>query len=159
MKARYVCRVESHFKTYIPGSIVAVAVSEKGSVSYRVTEETPTHYLFTSTYSSDMEVVFNKDKVYICQSVESLQRQVQNLTELAESLNNFTLWIASTVVIDDLIMFKVRKKVLQVSSIMKWYERFNKLRALAISTDKIGERDVAIRKAVAVGLRITEGRV
>ena len=159
MKARYVCRVESHFKTYRPGSVVAVAVSEKGSVSYRVTEETPTHYLFTSTYSSDMEVVFNKDKVYICQSVESLQKQVQNLTELAESLNNFTLWIASTVVIDDLIMFKVRRKVLQVSSIMKWYEKFNKLRALAISTDKVGERDVAIRKAVAVGLRITEGRV
>ena len=159
MKARYVCRVESYFKTYKPGDLVAVSVSEKGFVSYRVTTEIPTHFLFEHRYNPDMEVVYSNNKIYICQSAESLQRQVQNLSELAESLNNFTLWIASTVVIDDLIMFKVRKKALQVSSIMKWYERFNKLRALAIYTDKIGERDVAIKKAVAVGLRIIEGRV
>jgi len=159
MKARYVCKVENYFKTYKPGDVVAVSVSGKGSVSYSITTEIPTHFLFKRSYSPDMEVVYSKNKIYICQSAESLQTQVQNLSELAESLNNFTLWIASTVVIDDLIMFKVRKKALQVSSIMKWYEKFNKLRALAISTDKIGERDVAIRKAVAVGLRITEGRV
>ena len=101
MKARYVCRVESYFKTYKPDDIVAVSVSEKGSVSYRVTTEIPTHFLFERRYNPDMEVVYNKNKIYICQSAESLQKQVQNLSELAESLNNFTLWIASTVVIAD----------------------------------------------------------
>ena len=159
MKARYVCKVERFVKGYSHGDIVAVSISEKGNVSYKKTSEEPTHYLFDKHYDKSMEIIFSNTQINICQSIEGLQKQVQNLSELAESLNNFTLWIASTVVIDDLIMFKVRKQLLQIKDITKWYERFNKLRALAISTDKIGERDVAIRKAVAVGVRITEGRI
>ena len=160
MKARYVCSLQTrYFKNFAFGQSIAVSISEKGNVRYTPSTEEPVYYLFEGRYDHAMEVVYSNKRVYICQSVDGLVRQAKQLSELAESLDNFTLWIASSVVIDDLILMKVRKQLLTIPQISKWYERFNKLRALAISTDKTGERDTAIRKAVAVGLRISEGRV
>lgn len=155
MKARYVCRLETrYFKQFEQGDTVAVSVNK--TISYRKTTEEPIYLLFeTRNLPSEVEVVFNKGFMYVCQDVTRLRKQIEQLTELAESLNNFTLWIAASVVIDDLIMFKVRKQLIKIPDIIKKYELFNKCRALAISTDKQGERNVAIRKAVQVGLRIT----
>ena len=156
MKARYICRVETrYFKQFFMGDTVAVSVGK--SVRYRKTTEEPSYLLFKGNLPfSDVEVVFQEGHVYICQTAEGLQKQVKQLTELADSLNNFTLWIAASVVVDDLIMFKLRKQLIKVQDIQKRYELFNKCRALAISTDKQGERDTAIRKAIQVGLVITK---
>ena len=155
MKARYVCRLQSsYFKQFRQGDTIAVSVNK--TISYRKTTEEPSYLLFeTRNLPSEVEVVFSRDSVYVCQDIVGLQKQVKQLTDLAESLNNFTFWIAASVVVDDLIMFQVRKQIIKIPNIVKRYELFNKCRALAISTDKQGERDVAIRKAVQVGLKIT----
>lgn len=156
MKARYVCRLESsRVLNFNLGDILAVSIGK--TIRYQKTTEEPNYLLFaTKNIPFEVEVVFSRDSVYICQDIAGLQKQVKQLTELAESLNNFTLWIAASVVVDDLIMFKVRKQLIKIPDIMKRYELFNKCRALAISTDKQGERDTAIRKAIQVGLVITK---
>ena len=104
----------------------------------------------------EMEVIRQFRDYSIVQSDKTLTERVLKLLSLLEVDRSFSITLIAITCLDELILFRVRRGLLDVQKVEKTYDTLNKVKALALGTSHTGEQTVALERAIVLSRKICE---
>lgn len=151
---------ESYF-VYVGGIAMTVWPDKSNRhVAKTITNyQIPPSMRFVRSYAliPEMEIVREfRGGYFVVQSEQSLRDRVLEVLKMLEKEKTFPMLLITITCLDDLILFKCRRNLLDIAKVEKTYDILNKVKALALGTTYKGEQTVALERAVVLGRKICE---